>query len=106
MNWIVFIIGMTVALCLMFFGLTTRASSLRSSPVMVFGILSAKTKLAQPFPMDPVQVKLRRMASRLRYLSQEGTLSKSGNTIRFDAEGSESANDFMDAIMAIVDAAE
>jgi uncharacterized membrane protein len=105
MNWVVFIIGMTVALCLMFFGLHPSVV-IAFGFGMVCGIFSAKAKLAQPFPMDPVQIKLRRMASRLRYLSQEGTLSKSGNTIRFDAEGSESANDFMDAIMAIVDAAE
>jgi hypothetical protein len=105
MNWIVLVVGMAVALCLMFFG-HNPSFVIAFVTGLVFGTISAKTKLAQPFPMDPVQVKLRRMASRLRYLSQEGTLSKSGNTIRFDAEGSESANDFMDAIMAIVDAAE
>jgi hypothetical protein len=49
-------------------------------------------------------ITLRRRAVRLSYLAQEGTLSKTGDTVRFDAEGPDAANEFMDSIMAIIEA--
>lgn len=114
MNWVVFIIGMTVALCIRAF---TKDQFLTLYPSAIiafvtgtaFGLLSAKAKLDKMFPMEPVrpvQVKLRRMANRLRYLSVGGTLSKTGSTVRFDASDPNEASEFMDVLMAIVEAAE
>jgi hypothetical protein len=48
-------------------------------------------------------ITLRRRAIRLSYLAQEGTLSKTGNTVRFDADGPDSANEFIDTVMALVE---
>lgn len=66
--------------------------------------LAIKASLQRPREIIPDgYIPLRRMAIRLRYLSQEGTLSKSGDVVRFDADGPDAANEFIDAIGAIIE---
>jgi regulatory protein YycI of two-component signal transduction system YycFG len=52
---------------------------------------------------DAQLIRLKTLAIRLSYLANEGTLSKTGDTVRFDADGVYSANEFMDAIMEITE---
>lgn len=109
MNWLIFIVGMTLSVALRLFTkdevfnfypsiLTAFATGL------LFMVLETKRKVSATTPkIDPQIITLRRMATRLSYLAQEGTLSRTGETVRFDADGPDSANEFMDAIMAIVE---
>jgi hypothetical protein len=112
MNWIIFIIGMSLSVALRLFT-TDQVFNFYPSILTAFatGLLfmgmEAKRKASKDTSrVDPKMITLRRMAIRLSYLSREGTLSKCGNHVLFEAEGPDTANEFMDAIMAVVEAAE
>lgn len=85
-------------------------------PLLIIGVIAVfvggyflgyfTTPGVKPPQIDPDYITLRRMAIRLHYLSHEGTLSKSGDTVRFDADGPDSANEFVDTIMALIEVAQ
>jgi hypothetical protein len=107
-KWLVLGIGLIVGSCFNLSG-TPQGFAIGVVIASATGCLFAwlLVRDSKPTPkIDPTMITLRRMSIRLRYLSQEGTLSKTGNTVRFDAEGPDSANEFIDTIMAIVEAAE
>jgi hypothetical protein len=106
-KWLVLGIGLIVGSSFNLSG-TPQGFAIGVVIASITGCLFAWLLVRDPKPapkIDPAMITLRRMAIRLSYLSQEGTLSKTGNTVRFDADGPDSANEFIDAIMAIVEAA-
>lgn len=106
MNWIVLIVGVLVAACVHMFtpdslGIYPPSAAIMFATGTAFGLLTAKAKLVKPSPYPVELSKLHRLSIRMSYLMQEGTLSKTGDVVRFDAEGAEAANEFMDAVIEI-----
>jgi hypothetical protein len=100
--------ALATSFMIMFGGATSpTAYSVVALNLFCILLVVADREAKKPFPnqqMIEQFILLRRRAIRLSYLAQEGTLSKTGNVVRFDAEGADSANEFMDTIMAIVEA--
>jgi hypothetical protein len=51
----------------------------------------------------PDEITLGRMAIRLSYLASEGTLSRNGKVVTYDAEGEESAVEFINSVVQIME---
>lgn len=106
MNWIVLIAGVLVAACVHMFtpdslGIYPPSAAILFATGVTFGILTMRQRVVKAEMIPPKMTELRRMAIRMSYLMQEGTLSKTGDVVRFDAEGAEAANEFMDAVIEI-----